>query len=86
MYSTRGTVRERSPEAISRVNVDALARDASECGLACGTQSDRVLCSRSGLRMAVLATKLALLLPDYIEMGLGSAMELNLPSSVLAAR
>ena len=50
-------------EAFFRVKIDALPRDAFECGLACGTQSDRVLCGRSGYSMTVLAAILALLLP-----------------------
>ena len=44
-------------EAFSRVKIDALPRDAFECGLPDGTQSDRVLCDRSGHPMAVLAAK-----------------------------
>ena len=44
-------------EGFSRLKIDALPREAFECALPDGTQSDRVLCGRYGHPMAALAAK-----------------------------
>ncbi len=78
-------------EAFSRVKIDALLRDAGwdltdgvsvrfECALPDGTQSDYVLCDRSGRPMAALEAKRASINPvDARDQGCHYAEQLDVP-------
>ena len=70
MYSTHGTAHERNDRSVLPCQIDALQRVAGweltdgvsvrfECALPDGTQSDYVLCNRSGRPLAALEAQCA---------------------------
>ena len=85
-------------EAFSRVKIDALLRDAEwdltdgvsvrfECALPDGTQSDYVLCDRSGRPMAALEAKRASINPvEARDQGCHYAEQLDVSVRLLVKR